>query len=452
MKSQHDINKLLSSLPSAAAVSAEDRAAIQEHLQALLAPTVPPPPPPATASPMPPAVASGIPSVHPSQTIQTAIQPGQPSPKAATEPPTKKVKVEPSPDVLRGATAAACLGKSPEEKAALKKENDKAWGKFNRSLLPAPEKRVSHVARCPPHLADRIRSSGPKDVLEWFQVHREVNGDWADVEIKMRLRETQRKAEQFGDKYETRTEMLKTHGYEENLPDDKKAMIISLVDRIILEKEKKSLWIPHPDLPDEPTLRLYKVFDFKTETNARECEASKEAELKTNLGSAAYASLSHLLPSGPSLSSSSSSTPAIAQSEVSLREELDKAKQTAADYQAKEDAKKAEIEAKKNKREAEREKPFAKAKKESGCCTKEIQNLEREMADVQGSNVPDELKREWKKKMNADIKVLKILVTKLDKCPDEEKAVELVTEAPELIQAGADVRKNWRRVKRALDQ
>ena len=54
--------------------------------------------------------------------------------------------------------------------------------------------------------------------------------------------------------------------------------------------------------------------------------------------------------------------------------------------------------------------------------------------------------------MNADIKVLKILVTKLDKCPDEEKAVELVTEAPELIQAGADVRKNWRRVKRALDQ
>ena len=386
MKSVGEINSLLAALPSSAGMTDDDRNALVLHLQTLFASNASASASQQSQTPAP-TVASG------SASAPAAPAPDPPAiavrPSAALEPAAKKMKVEPPGDVVAGAKAAADLGKkvlAPAERSALKRENDAAWGRFNRALKPAPAARSSKVPRCPSHIADKIRASEPKGVLEWFTIHKEVGGDWAQVEIRMKLKETQRKAEKHGDKYATRTDLLKTHGYEESMAEDKKARIISLVDRIIVEKEKKSLWIPHPDLPDEPTLRLYKVFDYKTETKGRELEASKESELTTALDAAAASSISHLLPSGPSSSSAlTDSTPALGQSEAVLREQLEEAKRKAAAFQAKEDAKKAEADAKRIKREEEREQPLAKAKKERTACGKEVQNLESCVTEIEAA-------------------------------------------------------------------
>ena len=210
--------------------------------------------------------------------------------------------------MVDGNKVASKLGRIAAEKATseLKKENDKAWGTFKRSLLPPAGSRPSKTPRCPDHMAQKIRSADPKTVQEWFALHRQNDGDWAQVEIAIRAKETQQNTDLTGDAYKTRADMLVMHNGN-----------VDVVDRIIAAKEAAGAWIPHPDLPEERDLRLYEVFDYKKKERAKTNEASKESTMHTSLSSSGADSLAAVMPSGPS-----SAQPALTEAESTLQDEF----------------------------------------------------------------------------------------------------------------------------------
>ena len=71
-------------------------------------------------------------------------------------------------------------------------------------------------------------------------------------------------------------------------------------------------------------------------------------------------------------------------------------------------------------------------------------------AKVRGAcNIPRELQTSWTKRMRGEIRNLTKHIGKLDKT-GEDGALDLVSQAPDLIQSGSDVRKHWKKVKKAL--
>ena len=172
----------------------------------------------------------------------------QSAPTVQRPPPPGSIKLEPE--------AEAAIEHAGGKVKKVKFNNSEyaaRYARFMRNLTPAAPGEKTRKARCPAHLALKIKSSGGQSMEEYIGVFEDVDGDWAQFEIQIMKRQLKEEKEKTEKGWMTAAELLDKYKSQN--------VVNSIVANL---KKNPRLWRPHPDAPQCEEAIQYWALDKET--------------------------------------------------------------------------------------------------------------------------------------------------------------------------------------------
>ena len=292
------------------------------------------------------------------------------------------------------------------------------YARFMRNLTPAAEGEKTRKARCPAHLALKIKSSGGKRMDEYIGVFEDVDGDWAQFEIQIMKREMKEEKEKTEKGWMTAAELLDKYKSQN--------VVTSIVAN--LKKNPRS-WRPHPDAPQCEEAIQFWVLDKETgedtSTKSEEIRGSLSMLLDKKGASALLPQIGALNNPASSSSITPAALPGIAHGGLSDAGETEQEKVERRVREAAEKAQRMFVEKSRKAEEARVEKdrkkddPVCKAQKAALGLQKDIAAVQVWKMDIESSKASTEQRSKYVKKVNDILKEFANVRRALETATDE---------------------------------